>query len=180
MAMAVLTSLGLAGANVAGQDRAPDEYQMKAAFLFHFAQFVEWPATAFKDASSPMNYCTVGVDPFRGALEESLRGKMVGAHPLSVQHLKSSEPLQDCQILFIAAAETKRTASVLANLNASPVLTVGESEGFALGGGMIAFCREGNKIRFDINLAAANAARLKISARLLALAKNVIGDPRGN
>jgi hypothetical protein len=156
------------------------EYRVKAAFLFHFAQFVDWPADAFKDGNSPMTYCIIGEDPFHGALDETLKGKVIGARPVTVQHLKQSQQVQGCQILFIAAGETKRLSATLASMKGSPVLTVGESEHFAQDGGMIGFFLEENKIRFEINLETATQAKLKISARLLALAKTVIGDPRGN
>jgi YfiR/HmsC-like len=159
------------------QDSASSEYQVKAAFLFHFAQFVEWPAETFKDAGTPLTYCTIGEDPFRGALDQSLSGKAVGARPLRVEHLKQSAEIQSCQVLFIGAGEKRRLGEAMASANGRPVLMVGESEHFAEEGGMIGFCLEGNKIRFDINLQAAEKAHLRISARLLALAKTVIGNP---
>jgi hypothetical protein len=156
------------------------EYRVKAAFLFHFAQFVDWPVDAFKDGTSPVTYCIIGEDPFHGALDETLKGKVIGARPVTVQHFRQSQQVQGCQILFIAAGERKRLSATLASIKDSPVLTVGESEHFAQDGGMIGFFFEENKIRFEINLEAATQAKLKISARLLALAKTVIGDPRGN
>jgi YfiR/HmsC-like len=162
------------------QTNNSSEYAVKAAFLFHFAQFVEWPDGTFKAASSPLMYCTLGADPFSGALDDTLRGKTIGERVIHVQHLRSSEPVQGCQVLFIGAVEAKRTSSLLANLKKEPVLTVGESQNFAEEGGMIEFLLEGNKIRFAINLQAVNTARLKMSARLLALAKNVIETGGGN
>lgn len=162
------------------QDNVSGEYQVKAAFLFHFAQFVDWPVDAFKHGNSPVTYCIIGEDPFHGALDETLKGKVIGARSVTVQHLKQSQQVQGCQILFIAAGERKRLSATLASMKGSPVLTVGESEHFAQDGGMIGFFFEENKIRFEINLEAATQAKLKISARLLALAKTVIGDPRGN
>ena len=166
--------------NISAQANSTGEYAVKAAFLFHFAQFVEWPPAAFKDANSPMTYCTLGVDPFRGSLDESFRGKTIGERVIRVQHLRPGEGIQDCQILFIGAGENKRAAGILANVKGNAILTVGESQDFAEDGGMIGFCLEGNKIRFNINLAAASAAKLKMSARLLTLAKTVIGTPGGS
>lgn len=171
----------LAGASrVASQDNTSGEYQVKAAFLFHFAEFVEWPAEAFKDGNSPLTYCTVGADPFRGALDDSLRGKTIGERIMRVQHLKQLDAIHGCQILFIGATEDKRASSILANVKGTAVLTVGESHNFAEDGGMIEFLLEGNKIRFEINLGAVNAAKLKMSARLLTLAKTVIGTAGEN
>jgi len=166
--------------SVGAQDGGSGEYQIKAAFLFHFGEFVEWPAETFKDVNSPITYCTIGEDPFRGALDESLRAKAIGGHRARIQHLKNLDGVANCQVLFIGAAESKRDNSIVAKGKGNGVLTVGESQGFAEDGGMIEFCREGNKIRFEINLGAVSAAKLKMSARLLALAKTVIGKAGGD
>jgi len=176
--LAVLAALaGASGASAQGD--ASREYDVKAAFLFHFAQFVEWPQGAFNGASSPLTYCTFGQDPFHGALDASLSGKKVGEHPLQVIHLKAAQDFQGCHILFVGAAERKSISGTLAGLKGKPVLTVGETEHFTADGGMIGFCLEDNKIRFEINLDAAEKARLKISSRLLSLAKHVVGASGG-
>jgi hypothetical protein len=159
------------------QSPSTTEYAVKAAFLFHFAQFVDWPAEAFKNAQSPLTYCTVGEDPFRGALDQSVKGKSIGTRTLQVQHLKEWQPSADCQVLFIAATENKSRGEELPG--EYPVLTVGESENFVQNGGVIGFRLVENKVRFEINLDAAAKARLKISAKLLALAKTVIGNSGG-
>jgi hypothetical protein len=164
---------------VSAQTNTSGEYQVKAAFLFHFAQFVDWPREAFKDATTPLTYCTVGEDPFHGALDASLDGKTIDGRPARVVHFKQAQEIQGCQILFLGTPEKKFISATLANLKASPVLTVGESENFVQQGGMIGFFLEDNKVRFEINLDAAGRAKLKISARLLALAKTVIGGPKG-
>ena len=162
------------------QGNASSEYQVKAAFLFHFAQFVDWPPGAFKDAGTPVTYCTVGGDPFRGALEASLSGKAIEGRWVRVLHFKEAQEIQGCQVLFIGMADKKFISATLANLKGTPVLTVAESDHFAQDGGMIGFFLEDNKVRFEINLNAAERAKLKISARLLALAKTVIGGPKRN
>ena len=177
-ALALLISIAGAGW-VSAQSNATSEYQVKAAFLFHFAQFVEWPPGAFKDAAAPLTYCTVGEDLFHGALDASLTGKTVDGRPVRVRHFKQVREIQGCQVLFIGAPEKQFVFATLANLSASPVLTVGESEQFVQDGGMIGFLLEDNKVRFEINLDAAEHAKLKISARLLELAKTVIGGPKG-
>ncbi|MGC1620866.1 MAG: YfiR family protein [Candidatus Acidiferrum sp.] len=172
--------LAVAGARrVSAQANSPGEYQVKAAFLFHFAQFVDWPPGAFKAADSPLTYCTVGEDPFHGALDASLNGKTIGTRSARVQHFKRIAEIQDCQVLFIGTVERKTIPAALASLKEGPVLTVGETENFAQEGGMIGFFLEDNKVRFDINLVAAQKAKLQISARLLTLAKTVIGNPKG-
>lgn len=164
---------------VFSQESGSAEYQIKAAFLFHFAQFVEWPSEVFKDANSPLTYCTIGDDPFRGGLEDILRGKTVADRAIRVEHLKQAEGMQRCQVLFIGTAENKRAAGIVANVKGSAILIVEESPNFAADGGMIGFSVEGNKIRFEINLTAVNAAKLKMSARLLSLAKSVTGNGGG-
>jgi hypothetical protein len=152
---------------------------VKAAFLFHFAQFVDWPPETYKESTSPLTYCTAGGDPFEGGLDASLKGKTIGGRPVRVLHFKEAGESQGCQILFLGIADKKLVSATLAKLNGSPVLTVGESVNFTKGGGMIGFLLEDNKVRFEINLEATEHAKLKISARLLALAKTVMGGPKG-
>lgn len=153
-----------------------EEYRVKAAFLFHFVQLVDWPAGALGDEKSPLTVCTVGKDPFRGDLETTFEGKLIGARSLRVQHLKSGQEVQGCQILFIGSGEGVQIPPIIAGLKDGAVLTVGETDDFVKQGGMIGFCMDNNKVRFDINVKAAERAKLKISSRLLLLAKNVIGN----
>jgi len=108
-----------------------------------------------------------------------LNGKVIDGRPVRVLHFKEAQEIQGCQVLFIGIADKKFISATLANLKGTPVLTVGESEHFVQDGGMIGFFLEDNKVRFEINLNAAEHANLKISARLLALAKTVIGGPKG-
>jgi hypothetical protein len=177
----------LAAAAVCGRSReatnatnAPLEYEVKAAFLFRFAQFVEWPADTFKEAGGPLTYCTIGDDPFHGALERTLDGKTIGQRPLRVQHLSGAGKIGECQVLFVGGpGDKKHVAETLSTTGDRPILTVGEMDQFAENGGAIGFCTEDNKIRFVINLDAAGKAGLKISAKLLALAKTVLGAPKG-
>lgn len=157
-----------------------EEYSVKAAFLFHFAQFVEWPEGTFAEADTPLTYCTIGEDPFQGSLDAALKRKTIGAQSFRVLHFKQPQEIQGCQVLFIGAGEKKSLAEILARVRTNAVLTVGESEHFVQDGGMIGFVLEENKVRFEINLEPAQKAKLKISSRLLALAKNVIGGQRGN
>jgi YfiR/HmsC-like len=155
-----------------------DEYRVKAAFLFHFAQLVDWPADTATGAADSLALCTLGEDPFQGALEATVAGKAVGTRVIQVLHLKQPEDMHTCQILFLGKAQKKRIPILLADLHNAPVLTVGESADFLGAGGMICFLLEGNKLRFAINLGAAESARLKIGSRLLILAQNVLGEAR--
>jgi YfiR/HmsC-like len=162
----------------AGQGGASSEYAVKAAFLYHFAQFVEWPEAAFRDASSPLVYCTIGADPFDGALETTLKGKTIGARAIEVRHAKQAAELQGCQVVFVGDGQKKQIPGVLAGLRGAPVLVVGESEKFVEEGGTIGFVLEENKVRFEVNLGVAEKSGLRINAKLLALAKTVVGAPK--
>jgi YfiR/HmsC-like len=180
-AATVLAALiSMTGVPIARAEAATtSEYQVKAAFLFHFAQFVEWPEETFKDPSSPLIYCTIGEDPFHGSLDAALNGKTIGTRSFRVMHFKQPQEIRACQVLFIGAGEKKLLPTILAGVRGDSLLTVGESEHFVQEGGMIGFLLEENKIRFEINLEAAQKAKLRISSRLLALAKSVVGGQRG-
>ena len=156
----------------------PQEHQVKAAFIFHFAQLVDWPPEALGDDGGPMVFCTTGDDAALSGLEAVVQGKQIGNHPLRVRHVREQDDFRGCLVLFIAGDNTKFVISTLARLKDAPILTVGESENFVADGGMIGLFLQENKIRFDINLKAAQRANLKISSRLLLLAKRVLGDGR--
>ncbi len=158
-----------AGLNAA----APTEYQLKAVFLMNFAKFVEWPTTAFRSAQSPVTICVLGEDPFGHDLDDVVRGQVAGDRALAVKRLAQVQREDNCHVLFVSAAEKARTERVLGVLKSAPTLTVGEGDDFAAAGGMIGLFIEDNKVRFDVNLEAAERAGLKISSKLLKLAKNV-------
>jgi hypothetical protein len=166
----------LGAAFVALAQSKGDEYRLKAAFLFHFAQLVDWPAGALGADQDPLMLCTLGEDPFHGDLEAVVEGKLAGNRPLHVQHFKQAQDVQGCHLLFVGGGEPSRVPLLFAKLKDTPVLTVGETQDFVKQGGMIGFCLEGNKVRFEINLDAAQRAGLKISSRLLLLAKSVVGS----
>lgn len=157
----------------AAQTPASQEYRVKAAFLFNFAHFVEWPTNAFPTAESPLIIGVVGNDPFGAVLDEIVRGESVNGHPMIVQRYRRGEEIKTCHILFISASERNQMPEILALLKGRSVLTVGDMEGFAQAGGMIRFLTEKNKIRFRINLEAAKAAHLTISSKLLKAAEVV-------
>jgi hypothetical protein len=175
--LAVLLSVIVAGtARVARAQSQAGEYHVKAAFLFHFVQLVEWPAGEPGTQEDPLTLCMLGEDPFRGDLEVTLEGKSVGSRPLRVRHLKPAESFQGCQVLFFGRRDAARLSRVLLELKDGPILTVGESDGFVEQGGMIGFRLVENKVRFEINVQAAEQAKLRISSRLLLLAQTVIGN----
>jgi hypothetical protein len=153
-----------------------DEYQVKAAFLYNFAKFVDWPAQAFHGPEDPICICIVGQNPFENSLEAVVRGQKVGGRSFRVRQISDISNKPDCHILFVCAAEQKRFQSMAGNLMGLAVLTVGESPRFATDGGVINLKLEGGKVRFEINMDAAEQAQLHISSKLLSLAE-VIRKP---
>lgn len=169
----VFSALLLAAAASVG---AVDEYQVKAAFLYNFANFVEWPSTAFKTDKDPMQICVLGVNPFGRSLVDLLKGKTVSGRPIAVADIADSNHASACHIVFVSSSEGKRARDILKGLPATGVLTVGETNGFASEGGMVNFTREEGRLRFEINPTIAVDARLRISSRVLQLARIVKSD----
>lgn len=149
------------------------EYQIKAAFLYNFTQFIEWPTNAFPEAGSPLKIGILGNDPFGKTLDDLIRDEKVNGHPLTVSRHRRVEEVKGCHILFVSQSEASRIDDILQALKDRPILTVGESENFARSGGMIRFITEKNKTRLRINATAAKDANLIISAKLLRLAEIV-------
>ena len=167
-------ALALALTPLAAADGTP-EYQLKAVFLLHFAQFVEWPETAFADAASPLTICVLGEDPFDGVLDDTVRGETVGSRRFQGQRLRSVDKAMACHILFISASEGARLKEDFTALRGRSVLTVGDSDDFGRTGGMIGFALVDDKIRLQINPEVAKAANLKLSSKLLQAAQIVAG-----
>ena len=149
------------------------EYEVKAAFLFNFAKFVEWPPQVFHDDVSPITIGVFGENPFGGFLQETVAGQKLGPRPIEVKKLQNLDELQSCQLLFIGASEENSVSEILSRLKGTSVLTVGETENFAESGGVIQFVEKDGKVCFKINRKAAEEARLKISSRLLNLSENL-------
>lgn len=170
----VLLLLLLATGAPAGANARSDlEYQVKAAFLFNFAKFVEWPADAFETPQAPVAICVLGQDPFGESLDHLVRGETVNGRRLVVRRPRQFLEVRDCQIVFLAGSESGYQNQILSALEGASVLTVGEDEGFLTDGGVIRFLLEQNRVRFDINLIAAETNRLKLSSKLLRLARSV-------
>lgn len=154
----------------AGQDPAPSEYQVKAACIYNFTKFIEWPPEAFPpERSSPFVIGVIGDDPFNGELERAVQNKEVGGRKFVVRHFRNTDEAKSCQILFVSRSVRKSMTDILAAVSALPVLTVSETDRFVQAGGIINFVIEQNKVRFEINAAAAKKARLKVSSQLLNL-----------
>jgi YfiR/HmsC-like len=152
---------------------AADEYQVKAAFLFHFAQFLAWPSSALNAGDPSLSLCIFDDEPRRQELQSTIEGKPIGARVLHVRLISQPQEIQGCKILFLSRDEARRQSAILKSLRGMSVLTVGETSNFLSDGGMIRFHLEEGKVRFDINLAAAESSHLEISSRLLLLATSV-------
>lgn len=161
------------------QDSAPTEYQLKAVFLYNFAKFIDWPPGSFATPQSPFLICILGVDPFGSAIDDTLRGKTVGDHPVMVQRAKEPADVRRCHIVFISASEKHRLPEILTALQGANTLIVGDSDRFTDSGGTIQLMLEQNHVRFSINTDAAESAGLRISSKLLALSKIVHGSESG-
>jgi hypothetical protein len=151
----------------ADQEPVTREYQIKAIFLFNFAQFVDWPNEAFPNPESPLVIGILGEDPFDSYLDETVRGEKVNDHPLVIRRYHRINEIGSCHVLFISRSEADKLDQVIAGLKGRSILTVGDVAGFTLHGGMIRFVTENNKIRLRINVDAAKAAELTISSKLL-------------
>lgn len=166
-------ALAFAPEKVRAQAEVPREYQIKAAFLFHFAQFVEWPSVNSTNADDPFVIGVLGENPFGGALDEIVKGETIGRRKITVQFSRRAEDLKNCQIVFVSKSEKTRLSRILKELNGRDILTVGECDGFAQLGGVMNFYLENDSVHFEINPAAAAREKLKISSQLFRLGKIV-------
>jgi hypothetical protein len=136
-----------------------------------FAQFVEWPKEAFDSDSAPLVVEVVGANPFGNVLEQVAASKKVGDRAIVVKYASSVDRIQPCQLLFVPASEAGNLARIMRKVADAPVLTVGESDNFPWAGGIIRFYTADAKLRFEVNLKASDKAKLKISSKLLKLAR---------
>ena len=149
------------------------EYQLKAAFLYNFAKFVEWPGQTSADNGNGFVLCLLGKDPFGTALD-TIEGKLVKGRPIQILAIAGGQSVSDCDMAFVGADDARRVSELLEPMQGLAILTIGEAENFTERGGMIRLLIESNKVRFDINNQAANDHGLRISSQLLKLAKHVI------
>lgn len=152
------------------QDVGPTEYQIKAAFLYNFVKFVQWPTQAYAGPTSPIVIGVLGENMFGDELEKAIQDKVINHHPLQFKKFDSVAEVTNCQVLFISASEKKGFAEILGALRGKSILTVGESSEFLRDGGMINFVIVDLRVRFQINNESARKAGLIISSDLLNLA----------
>jgi len=162
--------LGVVQPQMLAQAPAFDEYQLKAAFLFNFAKFVEWPPDTFNNPSEPIGICVIGQNPFGSRLEETVRGKIVANRTVVVLQNPDPQHLSKCRIVFVSGSEGKRSL-ILDELKTKKVLTISETDGVNWGGGVIGLSLKDGRVRIEIDPAAADRAGLRISSKLLRLAE---------
>ena len=158
-------------APAAGQQRDLGEDAIKAAYLYNFTKFVEWPDRAFSDAAAPFTVCVMADEAFRRALEEALANERVRGRAVRLAVLSGAEELKACHVAYFGRAESETSNRRLGDLRQAPVLTVGEGRKFLEQGGHIAFLVEGNRVRFAISKPGADAAGLNVSSKLLRLGR---------
>jgi hypothetical protein len=177
--IAAIVCLLVAGSSALGQQKA-SEYQVKAAYLYNFGRFVEWPAKGTTAQTNSFTICVLGKDPFGQALDATLAGETIGNQSVAARRISSPQMSADCQILFISSSEANRLNKIIEALDKSAVLTVSDIPQFTQRRGMIQFVSEENRIRFEVNLAATQRAGLTLSSDLLKVAtavrKNQLGD----
>lgn len=176
--LAALVALFALGAPAA-EGQSSLEYQVKAAFLYNFVNFITWPASAFAAPSDALRVCVFGADPFGPVLDRTMEGGVAGTRPILVQRIRDAAAASGCDVVFVPRGAATRTDEVLRAVDGRPVLTVGESPDFLAKGGMINFVLEGGKVRFDVNVPAASARGLSLGSRLLRVARQTIGTEPG-
>jgi len=177
--LALLPALtSLAALCHAADNQGQVEYEVKAAFLYNFAKFVQWPADAVS-GGAPMRLCILGRDPFGSLLESSFRGKTLGEKPIEIDRISDARQLTGCHVVFISSSEHSQAAAILEAVSARSILTVSEIPGFAELGGIVNFYIEDRRIRFEINPKSAARCGLRISSQLLKLSRIVETKPAG-
>jgi hypothetical protein len=161
---------------VFAQARKPTEYEVKAAYLYNFGKFVRWPAPVTSAGGGSFLICVLGQNPFGSTLDSTVSGESIEGKHLSIRFIASAADASKCRILFISDSEDHHLAEILAELSQRPVLTVSDISEFVDRGGDIGFVQQGDRIRFSVNLAAAEKAGLAMSSDLLKVAISVKRD----
>ncbi len=162
--------------NFGSQGSAPTEYEVKAAYLYNFGRFVKWPAEAPSLRAKSFQLCVIGQDPFGPALYKTISGETIGGKYVVAKQVSSPEDAEECREVFVSSSEDSKLDAILQTLNQDRTLTVSDMPDFAQRGGMIEFVSQSNRIRFQVNLAAARRAGLTLSSELLKVATKVIGN----
>lgn len=172
-ALLLVTCLGASTIPVSSAQLTTSE--VKAAFLYNFARFTEWPAGAFTSAASPLVIGIAGDEELRQTVDGVVAGKLVAGRPVETRQVNVTGDLAGIHMLFVSDKAGRILVELLAALERRPVLTVGDGQRFSKNGGMIEFLLEGNRLRFDVSIGTAEHAGLRLSSRVLALAKSIHG-----
>jgi hypothetical protein len=172
----LLCSLLCAALTAVVQAQSATEDQIKAAYVLNFARFVDWPPEALSGESG-FNFCVLGRSRAADELDADLQGKSINGRPSAFRYLKNGEDSRNCQVIFVAGNAAKQAQKLLENQRGRPALLVGEFPGFAQAGGVMDFVVENGKVGFEVNLAAAEEAHLKLSSKLLSLARILPAAP---
>jgi hypothetical protein len=174
LGLCTIAALGFfAETGLLAQQSKPNEYQVKATYLYNFGRFVQWPPNAMAAKGESFSICVLGQDPFGPSLDSTLTGEMLDGKPLAVKRISTPRDAGECRILFISSTEANHLKEILETLDEASILTVSDMPSFSRRGGMIQFVLEGNKIRFEINLTKAESAKLTLSSELLKVATTV-------
>lgn len=163
---------------LSAQSTGDREYRVKAAFIFNFTQFVEWPSHSFKTPDSPAIIGIIGKDPFGSYLHEAISGESMGSHPLLIRHFENVDEINDCHILFFNINDKTKLKEAIAKIKGKNILTISDANDFAKTGGMIHFYTKDDKINIRINLEAVKSENLVISSKLLKLADIVTTEKK--
>jgi hypothetical protein len=175
-AAAWLVSALLWVSGVQGQATKPGEYQIKAAYLYNFGKFVQWPPRTAEAKNDPFRICVLGQNPF-GVMLDGLSGQTINGQSVSTRQIPRAQDAEKCDVLFVGTSEQGHVRVILEVIQKLPVLTVSDMPHFVARGGMIEFVAQRNKVRFEVNRAAAERAGLSLSSELLKLAVNVKTSP---
>jgi len=178
-ALCLAAALGLLLAVGRSPARAQSlEDEIKAAFLYNFAKFVEWPPDAFASPDEPLTFCMLGRDPFGRVLDDLLAGEHVRHRRLAVRRVERNGRLDGCHILFVSPTEQGRFATLLRGIDTQRVLTVSDSLDFLAAGGHVSFFVEGSRVRFAVNQEACERAEFRMSSKLMQVARRPASAPR--
>jgi hypothetical protein len=171
-----LAAMLLSAPGLHGQNAKPSDSEVKAVYLYNFARFVRWPASAESSTTGSFSICLLGEDHFGPALEAVVAGEAIEGRAVMAKRISKLQEATTCRVLFISSSEESQLKEILTTLGKANVLTVSDIPQFSRRGGMVQFVMDGNRVRFEVNLANATAAGLTLSSELLKVAVNVIRD----
>jgi hypothetical protein len=162
----------MAASEIAAQTRPPAQNEVEAAYLYQFGRYVDWTSTRPSNADA-FNICVLGADPFGSALDDIVKGKVIADQQVAIKRILGAGESHTCRIVFVSPSEEGRVPAILKALEGTGIVTVGRGPQFTRRGGMIAFTSEDKKVRFIVNLAAADAAKVRLSSQLIRVAASV-------